>query len=73
VVLHCDKCLQQQIHKASKDITGISDPKVYGMVQKVLASEASQTEQIERFIESYDIKPILNEASSTAATRVIKM
>jgi hypothetical protein len=49
-----------------EDITGISDPKVYGMVQKVLASEAPQTEQIERFLESYDIKPILNEASSTA-------
>jgi len=50
--------------KRFKDITGISDPKVYGMVQKVLASEAPQTEQIERFLESYDIKPILNEISS---------
>ena len=52
--------------KSFEDITGISDPKVYGMVQKVLASDAIQSEQIERFIESYDIKPILNEASSTA-------
>ncbi len=52
--------------KSFEDITGISDPKVYGMVQKVLASDASQAEQIERFIESYDIKSILNEASSTA-------
>jgi len=52
--------------KSFEDITGISDPKVYGMVQKVLASDAPQAEQIERFIESYDIKSILNEASSTA-------
>jgi hypothetical protein len=50
--------------KRFEDITGISDPKVYAMVQKVLASEAPQAEQIERFIESYDIKPLLKEISS---------
>jgi hypothetical protein len=49
-----------------KDITGISDPKVYAMVQKVLASDSIRSEQILRFIESYDIKPILMEASETA-------
>ena len=49
-----------------EDIMGFKDDNVYQLVKKVLSPDSIQSEQIERFIESYDIKPILMESSATA-------